>query len=231
LRYKDEHDIIFICRGIVNDFKVNSPAQLRGAMQVESVGSLTPRGRAMRQRIMEAAVAVFADVGYERARITDITSKCNAALGSFYRYYRASASAWIADGNRWLEHPTEAGMVEQVFAHFKAYSQHRGMLRVVREAAAAGPGSGFFRMWLQERERFVARNVRWIAAFQRRGFISTDFDAAMLAGGLSATIEQVAYMNIGFAVELPDDATLKRLAFNAVAPWFRGVVRAAPERK
>jgi len=24
---------------------------------------------------------------------------------------------------------------------------------------------------------------------------------------------------------------LKRLAFNAVAPWFRGVVRAAPEPK
>jgi AcrR family transcriptional regulator len=219
-------------------------------MQVESVGSLTPRGMAMRQRIMEAAVAVFADVGYERARITDITSKCNAALGSFYRYfqskddvlyvvlvpiveevYRASASAWIADGNRWLENPTEAGMVEQVLAHFKAYSQHRGMLRVVREAAAAGPGSGFFRMWLQERERFVARNVRWIASFQRRGLISTDFDAVMLAGGFSATIEQVAYINIGFAVELPDDATLKRLAFNVVAPWFRGVIRAAPERK
>lgn len=47
----------------------------------------TSRGEAARERIKEAARAVFNRVGYRRARVTDITDEAQVASGLFYRYF------------------------------------------------------------------------------------------------------------------------------------------------
>lgn len=47
----------------------------------------TARGRAARQRIMDAAEAVLNRMPYGQARIADVTNEAGTAFGLFYRYF------------------------------------------------------------------------------------------------------------------------------------------------
>lgn len=208
--------------------------------------NLTPKGRAMRERLMKAGIEVFGELGYEPVRVTDITAHCKTAHGSFYRYFnskddllyallvpivdevfRATGSTREAqdDSGDWLSEPSEERIVEQVHRHFRIHAKHRRMLDVCRQAAYAAPHSEFFELWYGQRDRFVARNMRWIQRLQDEGRISTEFNPEYLAKSMGGMIEQVAYSSISLAKTLPSDEDLRALAFNAIVPWFRGVIR------
>ena len=51
--------------------------------------------------------------------------------------------------------------------------------------------------------------------------------AAMVAAGLSALTEQLAYIEIGLAVEDPDAATIERLGRSCALIWCRTIRGAA----
>lgn len=50
-------------------------------------GVLTEKGEATRARLLEAAEAVFGEVGYDQASVSEITRRAGVANGTFYLYF------------------------------------------------------------------------------------------------------------------------------------------------
>lgn len=108
---------------------------------------LTARGQRTRQRLVEAAEAEFAELGYERASISGIVGRAEVAQGTFYVYFedkktifvelvdslgarlRAVLSQAVRGCQSRLEIERE-GL--RAFLHFTA--EHRGLYRIVPQA-------------------------------------------------------------------------------------------------
>ena len=197
----------------------------------------TPKGVAMRDRLLTAAAAVFARKGYELTRVEDIARTAKTSYGNFYRHFRNKDELLIAVLRPLLDEiygasrrrgrgslpPTEAEFVQITVDYLQTYAKHRKLFRVMREAAARGDEASFFSMWVNERSRFTKRNEAWLTLLKARGVIAEDLDPEMLAETLGAMTEQMAYMKIGLAREKPSDAEIRRIGSHCAKIWRRGV--------
>ena len=61
-----------------------------------AVHSYMPRRRTddKRQRILQAAVKVFARKGYHGARVSEIARRADVADGTIYLYFRTRKTSW-----------------------------------------------------------------------------------------------------------------------------------------
>ena len=92
--------------------------------------ALGQRGALTRQRLIEAAEQVFAQVGYHDASIVKITEAAGVAMGTFYLYFRGKKEIFdelLRDLNRRVRHAmSEASSqggtrLEQEVLGFKAF--------------------------------------------------------------------------------------------------------------
>jgi AcrR family transcriptional regulator len=201
----------------------------------------TPKGMAMRDRLLTAAAAVFARKGYELTRVEDIAKTAKTSYGNFYRHFRNKDEVLIAvlrplldevyrasrgRGGRTLK-PSEAEFVQITIDYLRVYAKHRKLLRVMREAAARGDEASFFSMWIAERSRFTKRSAAWLTRLKASGEIAEDLDPEMLAETLGAMTEQVAYVKIGLAREKPSDAEIRSIGSHCAKVWRRGAFGSA----
>jgi AcrR family transcriptional regulator len=201
----------------------------------------TPKGVAMRDRLLSAAAAVFARKGYELTRVEDIARTAKTSYGNFYRHFRNKDEVLIAvlrplldevyrasrrRGGQTLK-PSEAEFVQITIDYLRVYAKHRKLLRVMREAAARGNEASFFSMWIAERSRFTERSTAWLTRLKASGEIAADLDPEMLAETLGAMTEQVAYVKIGLAREKPSDAEIRSIGSHCAKVWRRGVFGSA----
>ncbi len=195
----------------------------------------TRKGQATREKLLSAAEAVFAERGYENARIADIVAQAGISHGLFYRHFAdkdAILSAVLDRLNDRLRDtsgrvagdgrvPTLEQLEARNIQFFREYAEHRLLLRVSREAAARS-GDGEFRgKWLANRGRFVARTERWLRELAADGDIAPIGDPQTVAEGLSALTEQMAYVLVGLADDDPDEATIERLGRACGLIWHR----------
>jgi len=130
--------------------------------------TLSPRGERTRQRIIEAAEQVFAELGYHDASIVKITEAAGVGQGTFYLYFQSKKDVFdelIRDLNRRIRHAMAeqsskgTTRVEQELLGFKGYFQfaaeHPGLYRIIRQSAFVSPD--VFK-WHYDRvsERYVA---------------------------------------------------------------------------
>ena len=107
----------------------------------------TSRGQRTRQKLLDAAEAIFGERGYERASITEITQRAGVAQGSFYVYFPDKQTIFeeLVRGlsQRLRRATTEAtqGLTNRndiERAGFRAFfdfiGRHRGLYRIVRQA-------------------------------------------------------------------------------------------------
>lgn len=114
----------------------------------------TSRGRATRERILAAAEAVFAELGYDQASIVKITERAGIAQGTFYLYFDGKAQVFdevVDDLNRRVRHAmseASAGASSRLdaerrgfegFFHFTA--DHPSLYRIIRQAEFVSPGA------------------------------------------------------------------------------------------
>jgi AcrR family transcriptional regulator len=197
----------------------------------------TRKGRATRERLLEAAEIVFGARGYENTRVADIVAEASISHGMFYRHFADKDSilnAILARLNDGLRHisgrvagenrvPTLEQLQVRNIQFFREYAEHRLLLRVSREAAARSGDGNFRTEWLAGRTRFVSRTHRWIADLSANGDIAPMDDPLVVAEGLSALTEQMAYVSVGLAEEDPDDAALERLGRACGLIWYRSL--------
>jgi AcrR family transcriptional regulator len=114
--------------------------------------ALGRRGALTRNRLLEAAEEVFAEVGYHDASIVKITEAAGVAMGTFYLYFRSKKEIFdelLRDLNRRVRHAMSEASVqgttrlEQEMLGFQAFfrftAEHPGLYRVIRQAEFVSP--------------------------------------------------------------------------------------------
>jgi len=113
---------------------------------------LTSRGAATRQRLLEAAESVFAELGYHEASIVKITEAAGVAQGTFYLYFASKQEIFeelVRDLNRRVRRAMAAGAergrnrAEAELLGFRGYfefaAQHGALYRIIRQAEFVSP--------------------------------------------------------------------------------------------
>ncbi len=160
---------------------------------------LTKRGAATRRRILEAAEAVFAELGYHEASIVKITERAGVALGTFYLYFDSKQTvfeALVLDLNSRVRHSmTEAmqGARDRIEAErrgfegfFRFTAEHPALYRVVREAEIVSP-----RMMHLHYERIVEGYIAGLRVAQRDGDVDEALDVEVTAWALMGIGEMI----------------------------------------
>lgn len=109
--------------------------------------TLTERGRRTRQKLLEAAEAVFGERGYEHASVAEITQRAGVAQGTFYVYFPDKLTVFVklvddlgdrlrAEIRQGIQGLSERLEIEQegFRAFFRFVARHRALYRIVRQA-------------------------------------------------------------------------------------------------
>jgi AcrR family transcriptional regulator len=109
-------------------------------MEEPSEQGLTPKARRTRERILEAALALFADRGYEATTMRDVAREAGTSLGLAYRYFVSKEEFALAlymrlaeESEDWARHGLAGGAMAERFeramlAKLDQVSPHRGPL-------------------------------------------------------------------------------------------------------
>jgi AcrR family transcriptional regulator len=114
--------------------------------------ALRERGARTRQKLLDAAESVFADVGYHDASIVKITEAAGVAQGTFYLYFESKKQVFdelVRDLNRRVRHAMKeassqgATRLEAEVLGFAAYfrftARHKALYRIIRQAEFVSP--------------------------------------------------------------------------------------------
>jgi AcrR family transcriptional regulator len=196
-------------------------------------GAKTRRGAVTRARLVDAAAAVFAEYGYNAARISDMVRLAGISQGNFYRHFQSKDEILLAviegplDELRRASSVHSGGDASEVVladlvaanrAYFSTYARHRHVIRVMREAAATNPEFG--RLWLQIRRGFVERTVHWLERLQAGGQLEPGANLELLGEALGSVVEHLAYVQVALQPELPRGEMLDDLGRVAGEAWF-----------
>lgn len=109
----------------------------------------TARGQRTRQRLLDAAEAVFGGMGYERASIVEITRAAGVAQGTFYVYFPSKKAVFVElvwELNRTLRRSLRAASDALVdpdrfelertgaLTFLRFVQEHKSLYRIVRQA-------------------------------------------------------------------------------------------------
>jgi AcrR family transcriptional regulator len=192
------------------------------------------RGELTREKIVQAAVECFSEYGYTRTRISDITHRAKTSQGNFYRHFNSLDEVFLAALRPGLQELADAtsrrlvtdnelaALIDVNVTYLHAYSRHRHILRLLREAAAASENEGFRELWMKLRGDFVARTRRWLTYLDDRGQLG-DVDVHMLAEALGCMTEQMAYVHVGLPVTTPKREQIDALGEALGHLWFRAI--------
>jgi AcrR family transcriptional regulator len=114
--------------------------------------ALRERGARTRQKLLDAAEQVFADVGYHDASIVKITEAAGVAQGTFYLYFESKKQVFdelVRDLNRRVRHAMKAASskgrtrleaeVLGFAAYFRFTAEHKALYRIIRQAEFVSP--------------------------------------------------------------------------------------------
>jgi len=114
--------------------------------------ALSPRGTRTRQRVLEAAEAVFAEHGYHDASVVKITEAAGVGQGTFYLYFASKQEVFdelVRDLNRRVRHAMKEASsqgqtrLEAELLGFRAYfhftAEHPALYRIIRQAEFVSP--------------------------------------------------------------------------------------------
>jgi len=108
---------------------------------------ITPRGQQTRQKLLEAAEAIFGEKGYEHTSIVEITQRAGVAQGTFYVYFPNKKAVFV-ELVKELSHRLRREIAEAVaglsdrmeiervgFRTFFTFAhKHRNLYKIVRQA-------------------------------------------------------------------------------------------------
>jgi AcrR family transcriptional regulator len=113
---------------------------------------LAAKGRRTRQRLLDAAEQVFAELGYPEASIVKITEAAGVGQGTFYLYFASKQEIFdelVRDLNRRVRRTMSeaagrgATRIESEVLGFHAFfrftAEHPALYRIIRQAEFASP--------------------------------------------------------------------------------------------
>ena len=159
---------------------------------------LSKRGERTRRRLLEAAEAVFAELGYHDASIVKITEAAGVAQGTFYIYFASKQEIFdevVLD----LNHRVRQAMAEASSkgtsrsdaerrgfeAFFRFTGEHPALYRIIRQAEFVCPHT--LRLHYQ---RIVEGYVEGLTRAKEAGEVA-DLDPVVVAWALMGTGELI----------------------------------------
>lgn len=187
------------------------------------------KGARTRQRLLEAAEQVFANLGYYDASIVKITEAAGVSLGTFYQYFESKQTIFdelVEDLNRRVRHAMSEGSrrgktraeAERLgfAAFFRFTAQHPALYRVIRQAEFVSP-----RAMHAHYERIADGYVEGLREAMATGEIA-EGDPLVMAWALMAVGEMIGMRWILWSEdgELPPEVFEEAMAFvaRALAP-------------
>jgi len=175
---------------------------------------LSKRGERTRRKLLEAAEAVFAELGYHDASIVKITEAAGVGQGTFYLYFASKKDVFdelVVDLNHRVRQAmteaasqgtTRAEMERLGFAgYFRFVAEHPALYRIIRQAEFVSP-----EMLHLHYERLTSGYVAGLRQAMEAGEIA-DGDPELLAWALMGIGELVGMRWILWngRTELPAD--------------------------
>jgi AcrR family transcriptional regulator len=113
---------------------------------------LSKRGLDTRRRLLDAAEAVFSELGFHDASVVKITEAAGVAAGTFYLYFDSKKAIFdelVRDLNRRIRHAMREGsdkgetrLQQELLgfeASFRFSSEHPALYRIIRQAEFVSP--------------------------------------------------------------------------------------------
>jgi AcrR family transcriptional regulator len=114
--------------------------------------TLSPRGVETRQKLLDAAEQVFAELGYHDASIVKITEAAGVGQGTFYLYFASKKDVFdelVRDLNRRVRHAMKEASSQGTTrleaellgfgAYFRFTVEHPGLYGIIRQAEFVSP--------------------------------------------------------------------------------------------
>jgi AcrR family transcriptional regulator len=158
--------------------------------------ALSKKGVETRQRLLDAAEQVFADVGYVEASIVKITEAAGVGQGTFYLYFASKQEIFdelVRDLNRRVRHAMkeasakgETRLEAEMLgfgAYFRFTAEHPALYRIIRQAEFVSPA-----MLRYHYDKLAEGYVEGLREAQERGEVG-DIDPEVSAYALMAAGE------------------------------------------
>jgi AcrR family transcriptional regulator len=158
--------------------------------------ALSKKGVETRQRLLEAAEQVFADIGYVDASIVKITEAAGVGQGTFYLYFASKQEIFdelVRDLNRRVRHAMKEASskgetrLEAELLGFGAYfhftTEHPALYRIIRQAEFVSP-----EMLRYHYDKLSEGYIEGLRAAKERGEVG-DIDPEVTAYALMAAGE------------------------------------------
>jgi AcrR family transcriptional regulator len=188
----------------VDGLTANAPPDLLGTLRLPRVPQ-QQRSREKRDRVLEAALALFSERGYERTNVEDIAARAGVSVGTLYAYFRNKQQILIALVGARFEQVLALGVSDlasrpRVLSAIEALVRRvlvsgreaAGLRRAWREAAALDP-----EIARHDREAWEWRQARLTAALERAreaGWSRPDIDSESLAVAIIAMLSRLSEM-------------------------------------
>ena len=144
------------------------------------------------RRILEAATALFRDVGYDSARIEDIAEMAGVSVGTFYNYFKNKGDMLMATVSMEVEEVLAAGntiiardhdeVAPALFELIGKYYDHsltylsKEMWRMAMSLSIAQPETPFSKRYTALDHRLSKQVCDLIRALQKRGIVRDNVD-------------------------------------------------------
>ena len=190
--------------------------------------ALSSKGVATRQKLLDAAEQVFAELGYHDASIVKITEAAGVGQGTFYLYFASKKEIFdelVRDLNRRVRHAMKeassqgATRLEAELLGFGAYfrftAEHPGLYGIIRQAEFVSP-----EMLRYHYDKMSEGYVEGLREAMERGETG-EIDPEVTAWALMAAGEM-----IGMRWILWGDGTMPDAVEQELARIIRGVLEA-----
>lgn len=163
------------------------------------------KGALTRVRLLDAALAVFAETGFLEARISDIADRAGLSHGSFYHYFESKEQIFreLAEEleTRLTAPPTEEEATEATTSEYERI--RRANLRYLERYRTNGPIMGVIEevsrydevvndARMQRQKHFAERAERAIRRLQKAGQADRTIDPAVASVALGSMVARFA---------------------------------------
>lgn len=163
------------------------------------------RGRRTWEAIRDAAMQVFADLGFRTATIADIADAAGVSAATVYRYFEDKEDLLLN-----LLTATERELVERRMYPLDSSGRHpvravyEGFIALHRDRAGVFlawselnmPGTEYERAWVDMHEILMSQMEKVLRKGQREGLIDDDVDTRLMTEFYGAIHERSAYTRV-----------------------------------
>ncbi len=187
---------------------------------------------ATQEQLLAAAREVFSTKGYAATTVGAITAAADTAHGTFYLYFRnkedafAQVMAEVAGelyeqaGAPWAGGNAYAAIETSIRGFLEVFVAHRGLWRCLLEASFTNPV--IEAMWLEIRERFVARIERNLRRPVGDGAIRP-LHPALTANALGGMVEWAAVTQFVLGAPAGAEASFDECVRTLADLWYHAV--------